>query len=162
MAAMGDYFGDDGRELEDYLQRPRGPSGPALRVLIIGSGAPEARLASTLVASGRMRGLYYAASADGAGAMADVGSASDSTVAAGAVDDVVRFCRWAFVDCVFVGSGATAVGVKVEAQLAADGVTVFAGDVSAAVEKGAMSVDDCFASISEELDEAAPSTQLVE
>lgn len=166
MQAMGDYFGDDGRELDDYAKRPRNAGGKVmLRVLLVGSGKAEVATAGELKGSGRVRGLYYCPD-EGTGC--DVGMegvATSSTVrATGMEEEIVHFCKWACVDCVFVGPDrAGCIGQETEAALAGDGITVFPHDVSAAIAAGSMSVDDCLATISEELDAVAPpAEQLVE
>lgn len=166
MQAMGDYFGDDGRELDDYSKRPRNAAGKVtLRVLLVGSGPAEVAAAKELKASKRMRGLYYCPNEAGACEMDMESLATSSTVGAtGMEEEIVHFCKWACVDCVFVGPDRVGcIGKTTEAALAAEGITVFQNDVSAAIAAGTMSVDDCFATISEELDAVAPPTeQLVE
>jgi Phosphoribosylglycinamide synthetase, N domain len=166
MQAMGDYFGDDGRELDDYAKRPRNADGKVmLRVLLVGSGPAEVATAKELHASKRVRGLYYCPDEAGAREEAMEPLANTSTVGAiGMEREIVEFCRWACVDCVFVGPDKVGcLGQATEAELAADGITVFQHDVSAAVAAGTMNVDGCFATISEELDAVAPpAEQLVE
>lgn len=59
LTAMRDYFGDDGREMQDYMMRPREAGGkkrPLFRLLIAGV---DASLARALHASQRWRALYY-------------------------------------------------------------------------------------------------------
>lgn len=166
MQAMGDYFGDDGRELDDYAKRPRNAAGKVkLRVLLVGSGKAEAATARELKASGRVRGLYYCPD-EGTACDLNMGQlATSSTVRAkGMEEEIVHFCKWACVDCVFAGPDHDGcIGQATEAALAAIGITVFQHDVSAAIAAGTMSVDDCLATISEELDAVAPpGEQLVE
>jgi hypothetical protein len=166
MQAMGDYFGDDGRELDDYAKRPRNAARKVmLRVLLVGSGAGEVAAARALRESKRVRGLYYCPDDAGTRSEEMEALATCSTVGATGMEaEIVHFCSWAFVDCVFVGPDrAGSIGQATEAALAAEGITLFQHDVSAAIAAGAMTVDECFASISEELDAVAPpADQLVE
>lgn len=166
MQAMGDYFGDDGREVDDYSKRPRNEEGKVmLRVLLVGSSEAEVATAKALVDSTRVRGLYYCSDEGGACSLDMENYGHSSTVGAdGPETEFVKFCKWAFLDAVFVGPNREgAVGAETEAELAAEGVTLFSHDISAALGEGLMSVDDCFAAISEELDTVAPpAEQLVE
>lgn len=168
MQAMGDYFGDDGREVDDYSKRPRNEAGKVmLRVLLVGSSEEEVATAKVLSESKRVRGLYYCADEGGSCSLEMEQFGHSSTVAADGPQveaDIIKFCKWAFVDAVFVGpSREGAVGADTEAELAAAGVTLFSHDIAGALAAGSMSVDDCFATISEELDTVAPpAEQLVE
>lgn len=168
MQAMSDYFGDDGRELEEYTKHPRNAAGEiVLRVLLIGSGEAEVALAHIIHKSDRARGLYYAP--DDTNVTEEQLGLTDiaQSCTVGAYDrekDIIRFCEWAFVDVVFVGPDRNGcIGKETEAALAELGVTVFPHDVSAAIAAGTMSVTECFRSLSEEIEEnARPNEQLVE
>lgn len=168
MQAMSDYFGDDGRELEEYMKHPRNAAGEImLRVLLIGSGASEVSLARIIDKSDRARGLYY--TPDSLEVNEEEhglsGIAENCSVAAYNMEtEIVKFCKWALVDVVFVGPDRQGcIGKESEADLAASGITVFPHDVSAAIVEGSLSVKECLKSLSEEIEERSQSNeQLVE
>jgi hypothetical protein len=166
MQAMSDYFGDDGRELDDYLKRPCNDAGAVmLRVLIIGSGPAEIATAKMLGASDRVCGLYYCPDQAVVCDIAMEPFANSSRIGAYAgAQAILGFCKWARVDAVFVGPDRAACGgSEAEALFAAEGITMFPHDVSAAIADGSLTVVDCFAALGEEFERsAAPSDQLVE
>lgn len=65
LTAMRDYFGDDGREMQEYMRRPRtaetirGEHQPMFRILLVLDKDDNVKLAKQLQQSSLMRGLYY-------------------------------------------------------------------------------------------------------
>lgn len=141
--SMRDYFGDDGREVEEYMKRPRSEDGrPLFRVLIAGASDQDMKLAKQLVADEVTMGLYFVAeqNAECTSEMSELAClvAEDVTNDQFA-DTIVGFAQWAVADAVFVGGCMDADGVRdVERRLAEMGVTVFASDVGAAISEGKM------------------------
>jgi Phosphoribosylglycinamide synthetase, N domain len=166
MQAMSEYFGDDGRELDEYLKRPRNDAGEVmLRVLLIGSGPAEVATAKVLEASDRVCGVYYCPDVPDVCDFQMENIANSSSVGAYAgAEAMLRFCKWARVDVVFVGpERAVCAGAEAEPLFAAQGITLFPHDVSAAIADGSLSVVNCFAALSEELDRTGgQGDQLVE
>lgn len=163
MNAMRDYFGDDGREVQDYMKRPRNDAGePMFRVILVGSGPSELNLIQKLHDSGVVSGLYYCPDE---GRVCDIQmnkfGVSATVSAYASQEDVVRFAKWIVADAVFVGPDrADCVSKVSEAALAEAGITLFPFDVSAAIVRGAMDVAECLAPLADEED--TPAEQLVE
>jgi len=113
-------------------------------MLVVGSGGRECALAKILHDSSRVHGLYYCPDEAGVCAIEASKVANSTGVSAYAPGDIVRFCRWALVDAVFVGPDRGAcVGAAVEEELAASGITVFGADVGGMLLEGVVGVDDC-------------------
>lgn len=131
-------------------------SPPRFRMLVVGSGPRECALAAILHDSARVHGLYYCPDEAGVCAI-DASKVANSTgVSAFAPGDIVRFCRWALVDAVFVGPDrGECVGAGVEEELAASGITVFGADVGGMLLEGVVSVDDCVRPMAEAMAAAA-------
>lgn len=164
MNAMRDYFGDDGREVQDYTKRPRNPTGqPMFRVVIVGSGPSELTLIQKLHESGVVSGLYYCPDE---GRVCDISmnkfGVSATVSAYSSQEDVVRFANWIVSDAVFVGPDrADCLSKESEAALAESGITVFPYDVSAAIAQGTLPVSECLFPLAAD-GEDAPAEQLVE
>lgn len=162
--AMRDYFGDDGREVQDYMKRPRNDRGePMFRVVLVGSGPAELEAIQKLKESGVIAGLYYCPDED---AVCDIQMSKfgqTATVSAYySQEDVVRFSKWIVADAVFVGPDRDGcMSKESESALAEAGITLFPHDVCAAIADGSMSVVDCFMPLADEF-EGAPTEQLVE
>lgn len=166
MTAMRDYFGDDGREVQDYMKRPRNEqSKPMFRVVIAGNGDDDIELAKRLQESKLMRGLYYVGdnedrlypTEDGdiksveqarkeglvmtdMAKYADVANENEGFSG----DHVVSFAIWCVADAVFMGEErAGDCGDKVESALADAGITMFAPDVGKAIVRGELDVMEC-------------------
>ncbi|GAB0496691.1 hypothetical protein MMPV_008005 [Pyropia vietnamensis] len=125
---------------------PRDPPGAPMRfrLLVVGSGDRECALAKVLHDSNRVHGLYYCPDEAGVCAIEASKVANSTGVSAYEPGEIVRFCRWALVDAVFVGPDRGAcVGVDVEEELASSGITVFGADVGGMLLDGLVSVDDC-------------------
>lgn len=160
--AMRDYFGDDGREVEEYTSRPKNEDGmPQFRVAVIGSSEKEVAVAKVLMESGRVFGLYYCTE-DVEDGYESKDRMNYNTLAVSKYCNYVKitepkdeqvfgFCQWARVDAVFAGSDHDYTPSKeLESDLAKHGVTFFARDVSAAVVSGDISVHDCFSGLTKE------------
>lgn len=164
VTAMGDYFGDDGREVGEYLRRPRTADGRGMfRVVVVGSGAREGLLLRALRGSGAVRGLYYCPDE---GRVCDLEMEQvgvSATVSAYArQEDMVRFAKWIVADAVFVGPDrGDCVGRESEAALAAAGITVFGAEVGRAIVEGDLGVDECLQPL-DEGDAGGPAEALVE
>lgn len=162
--AMRDYFGDDGREVQDYMKRPRNARGePMFRVVLVGSGPAELEAIQKLKESGVISGLYYCPDED---AVCDIQMSKfgqSATVSAYySQEDVVRFSKWVVADAVFVGPDRDGcISNESESALAEAGITLFPHDVCAAVADGSMSVLDCLKPLDDD-SENAPAEQLVE
>lgn len=162
--AMRDYFGDDGREVQDYMKRKRNAKGePMFRVVLVGSGPAELEAIQKLKESGVISGLYYCPDED---AVCDIQMSQfgrSATVSAYySQEDVVRFTQWIVADAVFVGPDREGcINKESEAALAAAGITFFPHDVSAAIASGSMSALDCLMPLVDDSEEA-PTEQLVE
>jgi len=160
MNAMRDYFGDDGRELQDYMKRPRNPQGePMFRVVLVGSGPREVLTVQKLKESGVISGLYYCPDEDRVCVLDMSKYARSATVSANYDEgDVVRFAKWVVADAVFVGPDRGGrISKESEAALAAAGITLFPHDVSAAIADGSLEVSECLATLAEE--SAEPTTE---
>lgn len=149
MNAMRDYFGDDGREVQDYMKRPRNDDGqPMFRVVVIGSGPREVELMKRLKESDVIMGLYYCADAAGVCDLEMSQYGRSSTISGLKSEDVVRFCKWVVADAVFVGPDREGVIEREsEGELAAAGITVFQHDVSEQVSNGDMDVFQCLSGL---------------
>lgn len=163
MNAMRDYFGDDGREVQEYMKRPRNDKGePMFRVVVVGSGPREVETMKALKESDVITGLYYCADIDGVCNLDMSRYGQSATVGVKNSADVVRFAKWVVADAVFVGPDREGcISKESEGELAAAGITVFAHDVSAAIAEGSMGVLDCLSPLAEGGDEM-PAEQLVE
>lgn len=129
---------------------------PRFRMLVVGSGTRECALAKILHDSSRVHGLYYCPDEAGVCAIEASKVANSTGVSAYAPGDIVRFCRWALVDAVFVGPDrGGCVGAEVEEELAASGITVFGADVGGMLLEGVVSVDDCVRPMAEAMAAAA-------
>lgn len=165
MNAMRDYFGDDGREVQDYMKRPLNENGePMFRCVIVGSGERELQLARVLSGSDVMRGLYYCP--DHA-AVCDIEMnkfAQSATVSAETrPEDVVRFAKWCLADAVFIGPDRQrSISREVESELAHAGITVFQHDVSAAIAEGNMDAKECLLPLAQSESDTRTEEQLVE
>lgn len=152
MNAMRDYFGDDGRELQDYMKRPRTDAGDAMfRCVILGCGKRERELAQALVESGLMSGLYYCA-VDGMACDVGMDALAKTTADSTRVEqyDLVGFAKWCVADAVFIGGEQqNHLSKESEAELAEGGITVFPHDVSAAIASGSMQVKECLLPLAE-------------
>lgn len=163
MNAMRDYFGDDGREVQDYMKRRRNARGePMFRVVLVGSGPAELKAIQMLKESGVVLGLYYCPDQD---AVCDIDMSKfgqSATVSAYYNEDVVRFSKWVVADAVFVGpEHEGCISKESETQLAEAGITVFPHDVTAAIADGSMSALDCLLPLVDN-NEESPTEQLVE
>lgn len=165
MNAMRDYFGDDGREVQDYMKRPRNEKGqPMFRAVLVGSGPRELLAIQKLRASGIMKGLYYCPD-DERVCVIEMSKYGRSATVSAYFDEeeVVRFAKWAVADAVFVGPDrGNCIGKESETALAIAGITVFPHDVTAAIADGQLDVAECLAALVEEDDEGATAEQLVE
>lgn len=180
MTAMRDYFGDDGREVEDYMKRPRNSQGkPMFRIVIAGNSKGDVELAKRLRESELMRGLYYIgdkedrlwpdeegeertveeARSEGLvmtdmARYADVGNEGDPFSG----EDVVSFATWCVADAVFVSEErAEQCDKNVEAALADAGITLFAPDVGKAIGQGELDVFKCLSPLLSDEDNTAES-----
>ena len=156
LTAMRDYFGDDGREADDFCKRPTTDDGtPMFRILIVGSGERELALAKSLAECDCVMGLYYTPPVPNT---CDVRFADYATSTGTATDDpdgFLSFAQWALVDAIFVGPDFPgAVPKDVEAKLANEAITVFPHDVSAAVADGTLDPAVCLAPLGDELPDA--------
>lgn len=164
MNAMRDYFGDDGREVQDYMKRPRNAAdAPMFRVVVIGSGVNEIEMARRLHESGVISGLYYCADEGEEGnEEMEKYACSTGVSARDNEEQVVRFATWAVADAVFVGPDREGwIGKESETALASAGITLFPHDVSAAIGNGTLDVSQCLATLAEDLEEPA-AEQLLE
>lgn len=164
--AMRDYFGDDGREIQDYIKRPRNDSGePMFRVLIIGSESRELELAKRLHDSGVIMGLYYSPDQEAVCDL-DMSKYGQSTFVSAnfSMEEVVAFAQWSVSDAVFIGPDKQGcVDKESEKALATAEITLFQHDVSEAIAEGQLDVRDCLRSIAEKEEETESSAeQLVE
>lgn len=174
LTAMRDYFGDDGREVQDYMKRPRNSADQEmLRVVIAGNSSDDEKLARKLYESDLMRGLYYCGDGmkeeriivaeddeediheeavrrsqiKGMQRYADLANEGEEF----SVEGVVKFATWCVADAVFIGSSCNEeFGRKVEADLAEAGITVFAHDVGRAIANEELSVVDCLSTLMQE------------
>lgn len=177
MTAMRDYFGDDGREVEDYMNRPKNEQGKSMfRIVIAGNSDVDIKLAQRLRESGLMRGLYYVgdnenrlypteegeqqsveqARKDGL-VMTDMAKYADlgNEDEAFSGEDVVTFAIWCVADAVFMGEQrANECGREVESALADAGITMFAPDVGKAIAQGELDVLECLSPLIDEEDGA--------
>eukprot|EP00177_Eucheuma_denticulatum_P007480 GFKZ01013619.1.p1 GENE.GFKZ01013619.1~~GFKZ01013619.1.p1 ORF type:complete len:165 (-),score=33.21 GFKZ01013619.1:267-761(-) len=164
MNAMRDYFGDDGREVQDYMKRPRNKKGELMfRVVVVGSGAEEVKTMKRFKESGVIMGLYYCADEDGVCDLEMSQYGQSATVSATAnQEEMVRFAKWVLADAVFVGPEREGcVSKESETALAKAGITVFPHDVSAAIADGSLAVSDCLNALVDCGGEA-PAEELVE
>lgn len=180
MTAMRDYFGDDGREVQDYMNRPKNEQGkPLFRIVIVGNGDTDIELARRLRESGLMRGLYYVGdnenrlypTEDGETrsveearkeglVMTDMAKYADlaNEDEAFSGEDVVTFSTWCVADGVFMGEKrAKECGREVESALADMGITMFAPDVGKAIARGELDIFECLSSLIDEEGDGAES-----
>lgn len=153
---MRDYFGDDGREIQDYMKRQVNKAGkPTYRVVLVGSGPREVETARRLSESNLISGLYYCPDMDAVCEISMKDFARSATVGAFAKEqDVVTFAKWCVADAVFVGPDRQhCISRQCEQELAAEGITVFAHDISAAIAEGKLSVAECLQGLAEEEEE---------
>ncbi|KAI0564578.1 hypothetical protein FGB62_25g247 [Gracilaria domingensis] len=165
LTAMRDYFGDDGREVQDYMKRPRTENGePMFRCVIVGSGRRELQLAKTLIDSGVICGLYYCPDHDVACDIEMNKYAQSTTVSAEErPKDVVRFAKWCVADAVFIGPDRQErISREDESVLAEAKITVFPHDVSAALADGSMDVKECLFPLAQGEEEVPADEQLLE
>lgn len=180
MTAMRDYFGDDGREVEDYMNRPKNEQGkPLFRIVIAGNGDTDIELARRLKESGLMRGLYYVgdnenrlyptedgevksveeARKEGL-VMTDMAKYADlaNEDEAFSGENVVTFSTWCVADGVFMGEErAKECSREVESALAEMGITMFAPDVGKAIARGELDILECLSSLIDEEGDGAES-----
>lgn len=152
MNAMRDYFGDDGREIQDYMKRPLNSANePMFRIVVIGSGAREVAAAQAFSRSGVISGLYYCPDEDAACHIEMSKHARSATVSAyKRPADVVRFAKWCVADAVFVGPEREGCISRESEKLLADaGITLFPHDVTAAIADGTLDVRECLAPLAE-------------
>lgn len=162
--AMRDYFGDDGREVQDYMKRRRNDRGePMFRVVVVGSGDAELDAMRMLKESRVITGLYYCPDEDAVCNIAMSKYGQSATVSANySQSDVVRFSKWIVADAVFVGPDREGcISKESETQLAEAGITVYPHDVTAAIANGSMKALDCLMPLLDD-SEDAPAEQLVE
>lgn len=177
LTAMRDYFGDDGREMEDYIKRPCNAQGQSMfRIVIGGSSAKDIALAKRLVESNLIRGLYYCgdnedlvlpSAVDQDGNKVEIGMEEEVTKNVSGMakyanlandgepfsaEAVVGFAKWLGADAVFVGAESSKdFDVEIEAKLAAAGITVFANDIGSSIAGGELEVQECFSSLISEV-----------
>lgn len=164
MNAMRDYFGDDGREVQDYMKRPRNKKGELMfRVVVVGSGKREVETMKRFKESGVIMGLYYCADEDGVCDLEMSRYGQSATVSAiENQEEVVRFAKWVVADAVFVGPEREGcISKESETALAAAGITVFPHDVSAAIANGTLEVSECLSALVND-EGGSPAEELVE
>lgn len=154
MNAMRDYFGDDGREVQDYFKRPVNEKGePMFRVIVVGAGARELETVKRLDDSGVVTGLYYCPDTTQESELEFADYAASTTVSSDNPAEIVRFAKWCVADAVFVGPDrGHCIDKENEAALAEAGITLFPYDVSAAIADGTLSVKECLSSIIDQED----------
>lgn len=146
MNAMRDYFGDDGREVQEYMQRQLNADGKAMfRVVVVGSGGRELETMKKLSESGVITGLYYCADEEAVCDLEMSKYGRSSVVSAyNKQGDVVAFSKWCVADAVFVGPDREGcINRESEKMLADAGITVFPHDVTAAIADGLLEVSEC-------------------
>lgn len=164
MNAMRDYFGDDGREVQEYMRRPRNKDGsPMFRVVLVGAGEREVATMKKLNESTSVGGLYYCPDENAVCNIEMSKYGQTATVSANFdQNDVVRFAKWCVADAVFIGPDRDGcLNRESEKALADAGITLFPHDVSAAIADGTMDVRECLAPLADE-EEESPPEQLLE